>query len=89
MRRWEDPSGSRLVLGIQDGQLVDLLPSFASHPGSQLAGVSALNPEVAAADVVDDEGETLTRMAIELDERRLLSADEQPRGGPAAVQLSE
>lgn len=85
VRRWEDPSGSRLVLGIQDGQLVDLLPSFASHPGAQLAGVSALNPEVAAADVVDEEGETLTRMAVEIEERRFLSADDEPRRGPAAI----
>lgn len=30
--RWQDPSGARLVLGVRDRQLLDLLPSFAGAP---------------------------------------------------------
>ena len=85
VRRWEDPSGSRLVLGLQGKDVADLLPSFAAPVGANLAGVRPLTGEVAIADVVDDDGETLTRMAFELEERRFLIADELGWQGPASV----
>ncbi len=81
--RWQDQSGARLVMGLRDGKLLDLLPSFAGTPGVRLANVRAINDAVAVADVLDEGGEQLTMLALELEERRFLSA-----AGPAAGQAS-
>jgi hypothetical protein len=70
--RWEDPSGARLVLGLQDGRVISLLPSFAAGHETRLAGVRRANDEVAIAAVVDDDGEQLTSLALELEQIRLL-----------------
>ncbi len=77
--RWQDLSGARLVMGVRDGKLLDLLPSFAGTPGVRLASIRAANDDVAIADVVDEQGEQLTMLALELEQRRFLS-----RVGPAA-----
>jgi hypothetical protein len=71
VRRWEDPSGARLLLGERDGKVRELLPSFAGTPSARLADVAALTPEIVAADVIED-GEMVSRMAFELEERRFL-----------------
>ena len=71
VRRWEDPSGARIVLAGRDGTVERFMPSFGGAPGALLRDVFALNDEVSAADVVMD-GETATRLAIELEERDLV-----------------
>jgi hypothetical protein len=71
--RWEDPSGARLVLGLRDGQVVSLLPSFGSGHTTRLAGVRRANDDVAIAAVVDEDGEQLTSLALELEQIRLLA----------------
>jgi hypothetical protein len=83
--RWEDPSGARLVLGIERGELVDLLPSFRGHAGVNLAAVTRANTEVAIAAVVDDAGEQLSAMAVELEQRRFLPATGDPVSGRVSV----
>lgn len=83
--RWEDPSGARLILGVADGTLVDLLPSFAGRPGALLRDVQAANDEVARAAVVDESGEQLTALAVELEQRRLLANCHGTVDGPASV----
>ncbi|OZB82145.1 hypothetical protein [Microbacterium sp. 13-71-7] len=70
--RWEDPSGARLVLGRRQGEYVDLLPSFAGSAGVNVARCRALSDEVVLADVVDADGEQITTMAFELEQRRAL-----------------
>jgi hypothetical protein len=85
VRRWEDPSGARLILGLRGKDVEDLLPSFASPTGASLVGVKPLDGEIAVADVVDQDGETLTRMAIELEERRFLASSEEGWHGPAST----
>jgi hypothetical protein len=72
--RWQDSSGARLVLGIKDGQLADLLPSFAGTAGARLAGLAALTDSVWHADVLGEAGDQVTAMAVELEQRRLLPA---------------
>ena len=72
VRRWEDASGSRLILGVEGSTVVDLLPSFAGPVSVHLANVGRLDPDVASAEVVDTDGETLTVLALELEERRFL-----------------
>jgi len=85
--RWEDPSGARLVLGVTPDDVPDFLPSFAGVPRTQLQGVKMVNDEVAIAAVVDDDGEQLTSLAVELEQRRLLPADEAGNYRAALVAL--
>ncbi len=68
--RWQDPSGARLVFSRRGSDTLDILPSFAGQPGVRLAGCEALNEDVIAGAVVDSEGEQVTSMAFELEQRR-------------------
>lgn len=70
--RWQDDSGARLVVTFRNDELEQLLPSFAGTPGARLTGVHALNDELSHADVVDESGEQLTALALELEQRALL-----------------
>jgi hypothetical protein len=83
--QWQDPSGAKLVLGVRDSRLVDLLPSFAGTPGARLANVDAVNDEVSAFDVVDEDDGQLTRVAVELEQRRLLPVAAGPVAGLACM----
>jgi len=71
--RWEDPSGARLALAIKDRWAVWCRPSFAAQPSTRLAGVSRVNADVAIADVVDDTGQQLTSLGLELEQLHLLA----------------
>lgn len=70
--RWEDPSGARLILGEVNGDVIEFLPSFASERTTRLARLRAANDEVAIAAVVAADGEQLTSVAFECEQRRLL-----------------
>jgi hypothetical protein len=82
--RWEDASGARLVISLRDGEVLDLLPSFAGRPGVRIADCHPLNADVAGAQVVDEDGEQTTAMAFELEQRRAL-AGRAPVAGIASV----
>jgi hypothetical protein len=72
--RWEDPSGARLVIGVDgDGNVLDLVPSFAAPRAVRVVGLAPVNDAVSMADVIDDAGEMTTRLAVEIEERRLLT----------------
>ncbi len=73
--RWQDPSGARLLVWTEGGTVVDLLPSYAAEPGARLARVHMVNEDVAVADVVDQDGQTCTMLAAELEQRRFLPGD--------------
>jgi len=81
--RWQDPSGVRLVVSTKGGTIVDFLPSYAAEPGAWLANVRAVNEDVAVADVLDDGGELVTRLAAEFEQRSMFPAT--PVDGPAAI----
>lgn len=83
--RWQDPSGARLVLGMRGTEVVDLLPSYAGAPGARLANVHAVNDDVVIADVLDEDGEQVTMLAAELEQRRLLPAAKGAVQGLACV----
>ena len=70
--RWEDPSGARLVLEVADEGLVDLLPSFRSSTTVRLGDLQAVNRDVTVASLLDEDGEEITSVALELEQRRLL-----------------
>jgi hypothetical protein len=87
--RWEDASsGARLVVGIAHGEVVDLLPSLTSPPDTRLAGVRSVNHDVVTAAVVDQDGEQVTSLSLELEERRLLGARVVERADAAIVALA-
>lgn len=70
--RYDDPSGARVVVAVDpEGQTLDLVPSYDARPGAFLARVGPLG-SVVQADVVDDSGETLTRLAVDLEQHRHL-----------------
>jgi hypothetical protein len=83
--RWHDPSGAGLVLGVRDGDVADLLPVFASTAGGLVADCSLVNESVAAAAVVDADGEQLTAMTFEAEQFRQLKAYGRPVSGAARV----
>jgi hypothetical protein len=83
--RFEDPSGARLVLGVDSaGRVVQALPSFAAPAEAWLAHVRRANSAVAIADLVDAEGEQLSQLAVELEQRQLLG---DPTSAPVAAAL--
>ena len=74
--RWTDRSGARLTVGIVDDQLRDLVPSYAGVAATRLAGITRLDDDgLVAADVVDEQGELLTRLACELEQWRAGGTD--------------
>lgn len=85
--RWEDPSGARMVLGLAPDGLVDMLPTFAGRPRVRLEGLHRLSADVAAAAVVDGDGDQLTSATLEIEERRLLPAGTAPLVSAAIVAL--
>lgn len=83
---WEDPSGARLVITTEGREVVDLLPSFGGVPGAILSELRPVNAETAIANVVDAEGETLTKLSTALEQRHLLS-DHAVAGRASIVSL--
>ena len=81
--RWQDPSGVRLVMSTRGNVIVDVLPSLAASPAARLADVRMVNEDVAFADVLDADGEVATRLAAEVEQRRLLP--DGPVAGPASI----
>ncbi len=69
--RWQDVSGARLLMATEGNRIVDVLPSFAGEPGARLTDVRAVNDDVAVADVIQDDGELVTRLAAEFEQRRM------------------
>lgn len=84
--RWQDPSGARLLLGIDgDDGVTEMLPSFDAAVGARLGSVEFVSDEVASAAVLDEDGEQVTAFTVELEERLLLRAASTPLDGPAAI----
>jgi hypothetical protein len=85
--RWTDPSGARLSVGVTaEGELADLVPSYAGVPGVRLSGLTLADDHgTATADVVDAEGELCTRLACDLEQWRALVGAAESAAGLATV----
>jgi hypothetical protein len=81
--RWQDPSGVRLILATESNTVVDFLPSLAAEPGARLGDVRTVNPDVAVADVLDDNGEVVTKLAAAFEQQGMFGAD--PVAGRATI----
>ena len=81
--RWQDRSGVRLIIATEGDAVVDFLPSLAAEPGAWLANVRTVNQNVAVADVLDDNGEVVTKLAAAFEQRVMLAAD--PVAGRATI----
>ncbi len=85
VERWQDGSGAVLILEWQSGEYLDLIPAYAATSGGLLADCHLINESVAAADVVDAEGEQLTAMAFDAQQYRQLQTLGRPVSGPARI----
>jgi hypothetical protein len=81
--RWQDPSGVRLLMSTEGDAIVDVLPSLAAEPGASVAEVQLVNDRVAFADIVDADGEVVTRLAAEFEQRSMLP--DTAAGGRASI----
>jgi hypothetical protein len=71
--RWQDPSGVRLTFAIRGGEILDFVPGYDGPPGGWFSSFEPLNEAVVAVSV-DQDGEQVTGMVVELEERHLLPA---------------
>jgi hypothetical protein len=84
--RWQDPSGARLLLTRGKRGITRVTPSYAGERVVQLGDIHREGEEAAVADVLVD-GETVTRLAIELEELPLLG-DEKHAGAASVIALA-
>ncbi len=68
--RWQDASGARLVFEVHAGTVESILPSYDALPGATVTELTMVDDEVAIGDIVDSD-ELTTKLALELEERRL------------------
>ncbi|HTI34419.1 MAG TPA: hypothetical protein VL422_12125 [Miltoncostaea sp.] len=85
VRRREDASGARIIVGIKGRELVGLLPSLASAPGVRFGPLEPVADDAHLADLLDGEGEVWTRAVVELEQRDLLAGGRHPGGRGALV----
>jgi hypothetical protein len=83
--RWQDPSGAALVLGLRDGEAIDLLPTYASTAGGILENCHLVNESVATAAVVDAGGRQQTALRFDAEQYRQLKELDHPVAGPARI----
>jgi hypothetical protein len=70
--RFSDPSGARVVVARDgEGGTVDLVPSYDARAGALLGTLGPLGA-VVRADVLDDDHQLATRLAVDLEQRRHL-----------------
>ncbi len=93
-RRWIDPTGASLTMTIQksgddSGVLIDLVPSYVDATGAAGVRVGALvgHGSTLAADLVDEDGETLTRLACDLAQSLTAELDEPREATITALAL--
>jgi hypothetical protein len=82
--RWQDPSGARLVFEVRAGAVEGILPSYDALPGAELAELMMVDDAVAIGDVMED-GQVATRLAVEVEERRLGLGKRHAYRGPVSV----
>ncbi|GAB2577105.1 hypothetical protein [Kribbella endophytica] len=84
--RWQDPSGARLLLTRGKRGITRVTPSYAGERVVQLSDIHRESDEAAVADVLEN-GDTVTRLAIELEELPLLG-DAKHAGAANIVALA-
>ena len=80
VRRWEDPSGARLVFRLEDGKPAGFSPGFAGRESTLVTGLTPLGSASWSVDIVDAAGEQLTAAAVDFEEGSLLDPLEAPTG---------
>ena len=82
--RWQDDSGTALILDWRSGELLDFIPAYTATNGGLLSNCHLINESVAAA-VVDADGRQLTAIAFEAEQYRQLHALGHAVSGPAQI----
>ena len=83
--RWQDDSGTALILGLRDGQIADFTFTYAGTSGGLLADCRLIGEAIAWAEVVDADGQQVTAMAFDTGQYRQLAALGQHVSGPARI----
>lgn len=78
VRRWEDPSGARLVFRLEDGKPAGFSPGFAGRDGTLVMGLTPLGSASWSVEIVDADGEQLTAAAADFEEGSLLDPPDAP-----------
>ncbi|MEO9321875.1 hypothetical protein ABFT23_00185 [Nocardioides sp. C4-1] len=82
--RYTDLSGARVVVvRDENGETLDLVPSYDARPGALLGDLGPFGP-VVQADVLGDDNEVVTRLATDLEQHRHLRST---IGGPLRASL--
>lgn len=68
VRRWEDPSGARLIFRLDDGKPAGFSPAFAGRPGAFVMGGAQLGESSWNVAIVDADGEQQTGAAVDLEQ---------------------
>ncbi len=83
--RWQDDSGTTLILGLHDGEIVDFATTYTGSSGGLPADCRLIYESVAFATVTGTDGQQLTAMAFEAEQYRQLAALGQQVSGPARI----
>ncbi len=83
VRRWEDPSGARLIFRLDNGKAAGFAPAFAGRHGAFVMGGAQVGESAWDMAVVDPSGEQQTAAAVDLEQGGLI--EPLPRPTPAAI----
>jgi hypothetical protein len=87
---WQDPSGARLTFAIKNASIMNLIPSFAGNTSVAIGAVLPLGDGMFLADIVDDDGQILTRATLDVVDRQLFedsARTDKPVGRTSLVAL--
>ena len=68
VRRWEDPSGARLIFRLDDGKPAGFSPAFAGRPGAFVMGGAQIGESSWNVAIVHVDGEQQTGAAVDLEQ---------------------
>lgn len=84
--RWQDPSGARVVIEVHAGAVEGVIPGYDALAGATVTELRSADDDVAIGSIVDDGGgEEITRLALELEERRLVLGRRRTYAGALSI----
>lgn len=77
VHRWQGEDGAVLVVEVDgDGGIVGVTPSLVGRPGVRLAALRRVSTDVVTARVLGPDGEQVSALALDLEERRFVATHE-------------
>lgn len=82
---WPDGSGARLIFSVRDGEVVDVLPSYAGGTEWPMNGCHMLNPSVVTAGVFGPGGDQITALTFAPEQHRFLRTRRRATDAPTRL----